>query len=121
RARETLCHGLGASIARGPILRLPEGRRCVDTKDHAGGADPNLIAIMEGIGDERDEPLALDENTMRGLEIFNDEGGFTSQDTRVLATDPCLRQTEPTLPMASKQRFVGKRPLHPTVESLEYF
>jgi hypothetical protein len=109
------------AIARGPILRLPEGRWCVDTKDHAGGANPNLIAIVEGIGDMRDEPLALDEDTMRGLEIFNDKGGFTSQDTRVLATDTCLGQTEPTLSMTSKQRFVGERPLRPTVESLEYF
>ena len=39
----------------------------------------------------------------------------------MLATDTCLGQTEPTLPMTSKQRFVGKRPLCPTVESLEYF
>ena len=100
---------------------LPEGRRWVDTKDHASGANPNLIALVEGIGDVRDEPLALDEDTMRGLEIFNDKGGFTSQDTRVLATDTCLGQTEPTLPMTSKQCFVGKRPPHPTVESLEYF
>jgi hypothetical protein len=76
---------------------------------------------VEGIGDVRDEPLALDEDTMRGMEIFNDEGGVTSQDTRMLATDTCLGQTEPTLPMTSKQRFVGKRPLCPTVESLEYF
>ena len=100
---------------------LPEGRRWADPKDHAGGADPNLIAIVEGIGDARDEPLALDEDTMRGLEIFNDEGGFMPQDTRVLATDTCLGQTEPTLPMTSQQCFVGKRPPHPTVKSLEYF
>jgi hypothetical protein len=33
---------------------------------------------VEGIGDVRDEPLTLDEDTMRGLEIFNDEGGFAS-------------------------------------------
>ena len=46
----------------------PQGRRCVDTKDHTGGANANLIAIVEGIGDVRDEPLALDEDTMRGME-----------------------------------------------------
>jgi len=112
---------LSVSIVGSPILMLPEGRRWVDTKDHASGANPNLIALVEGIGDVWDEPLALDEDTVRGLEIFNDKGGFTSQDTRVLATDTCLRQTEPTLPMTSKQCFVGKRPPHPTVESLEYF
>src|SRR5262245_22260026 len=100
---------------------LPGWRRWVDTTDHAGGANPNLSAIVEGIGDARDEPLALDEDTVRGLEIFNDEGGFTSQDTRVLATDTCLGQAEPTLSMTSKQRFVGERPLRPTVVSLEYF
>jgi len=100
---------------------LPEGWRLVNTKDHAGGANPNLIAIVEGIGDVRNEPLALDEDTMRGLEIFNDESGPTSQDTRVLATDTCLGQTEPTLPMTSKQRFVRKRHLRPTAVSIEHF
>jgi hypothetical protein len=76
---------------------------------------------VEGIGDARDETLALDEDTIGGLEIFNDEGGPTSQDTRVLATDTCLGQTEQILPMTSKQRFVGKWHLRPTVESLEHF
>ena len=103
-------------------MRLPEGGwQWVDTKDHAGGANPNLIAIVEGIGDARDETLALDEDTIGGLEIFNDESGPASQDTRVLATDTSLGQTEQILPMTSNQCFVGKRHLRPTVESLEHF
>jgi hypothetical protein len=121
RAREALRHLLGESIVGYPAMMLPEGRRWGDTKDHAGGANPNLIAIVEGIGDARDETLALHEDTIGGLEIFNDEGGPTSQDTRVLATDTCLGQTEQILPIASKQRFVGKRHLRPTVESIEHF
>ena len=102
-------------------MMLLEGRREVDMKDHAGGANPNLIAIVEGIGNAGNETLALDEDTIGGLEIFNDKGGLTPQDTRVLATDTCLGQTEPTLSVTSKQRFVGKRSPRPTVESLEYF
>ena len=54
RAREALRHVLSASSVGGPLLMLPEGRRWVDTKDHAGRANPNLIAIVEGIGDARD-------------------------------------------------------------------
>jgi hypothetical protein len=76
---------------------------------------------VEGIGDARDETLALHEDAIGGLEIFNDEGGPTSQDTRVLTADTCLGQTEQILPITSKQRFVGKRHLRPAVESLEHF
>ena len=93
RKRKALRHLLGEPSGGRSVMPLPEGRRRVGTKDHASGANPNLIAIME-IGGVRDETLTLDNDPIRGLEIFDDEGGSASQDTRVVATDMRLGQTE---------------------------
>ena len=69
----------------------------------------------------RDETLSLHDDTIRGLQIFDDECRPASQDTRVVATDMRLGQTEKTRRMTSEHRFVGKRHLLPAVESLEHF
>jgi hypothetical protein len=96
------------------------GQRRVVMKDHPGAANANLITIVESRGTVRDEPRALHVNAIRGLEIFDNEGGSASQDTRVVATDTGVGQAEKTLRMPSEHRDVGKQILFPTVESLEH-
>ena len=116
----SLSHGRVRPGGTGGWLHSVGRQRRVVTKDHAGRANPNLIAIVERSGAIRDKSRALHEDTMRGLEIFDDEGGPALEDTRVVATDTEVGQTEKTRRMPSEHRGVGQRYLRSTVESLNH-
>jgi len=49
------------------------GEECVGVKDHTGGTDQDLIAILEFIGDLRQQVFPLHYDTIRRQEIFNDK------------------------------------------------
>jgi hypothetical protein len=89
-------------------------------KDHTRAANPNLIAIVEGGWEVWDKPCALYDDAIRGLQVFDDKAHATSPDTRVLAADTGIGQTEKTLWMPSEHRGIRQRYLLPTVESLKH-
>jgi hypothetical protein len=97
------------------------GEESVGTEDHTGGADQDLITILEFIGNLRRQAFPLHHNPIRRPEIFNDKRVATPQEPRMAATHMVLGQTEKTLRMAPNARFIGQRKTFPTVESLKYF
>ena len=68
-----------------------------------------------------DEPLALHDDPIRGVEIFDDKRGAALQATRMLATDASFGQAEKILRMASEYRLIRQRKILPVVKSLKHF
>jgi hypothetical protein len=97
------------------------GEERIGAKHHAGGTDQDLIAILEFIGDLRQQTFSLHHNAIRRLEIFDTKGVATPQEPRMATTDMVLGQTEEALWMAPNVRFLGQQKTFSTVESLKYF
>jgi hypothetical protein len=93
----------------------------IGAKDHAGGTDQDLIAILEFIRDLRQQTFPLYHYAIRRLEIFDTKCIATPHEPSMAATDMVLGQTEETLGMTPNVCFLGQQKTFSTVESLKYF